>query len=233
MEQNSESHLTNNYRYERKFMINMLDRHSVENILFMIPVVFHEVFHERYINNIYFDYLGLNNFMDNIVGNIHRKKYRIRWYGEMFSQIDKPILELKLKEGLIGDKKSFQLPTFGLYQGINSDSINNVINKSEIPSKIKFILKDQHPVLLNRYKRKYYQSIDEKIRITIDDNQEFFKFERFNNTFITKIKDSSRVILEIKYEKEYDRMISQISNQFPFRLTKSSKYARGMELLYF
>ena len=45
-------------------------------------------------------------------------------------------------------------------------------------------------------------------------------------------QDNSNVILEIKYDDKYDLEAAKISNNFPFRLTKSSKYSRGIELLY-
>ena len=222
----------NNYRFERKFLITSLDRFSVENIILQNPAFFSEVYKERWVNNIYFDYLEFNNFKDNIVGNMFRKKYRIRWYGNMVSKINKPLLELKIKEGLLGDKKSFQLLPFNLDIGVNSLLFKDIIQKSNIAPKIKFNLQEQIPVMLNRYKRKYFQSSDKKFRITVDDQQSFYKLNRLNNMFLQKHKDLSSVILEIKYDKKYDIDAAQISNKFPFRLTKSSKYARGIELLY-
>ena len=83
----------NSYRYERKFFLQTMDRISVENLIMSHPALFTEIYHERYINNIYFDNLDFNNFEDNVHGNIHRKKYRIRWYGKMLSEIESPNLE--------------------------------------------------------------------------------------------------------------------------------------------
>lgn len=225
--------LDNKFRYERKFLISRIDRISVENLILKNPAFFTEIFHERWVNNIYFDYQAFNNFIDNIEGNMFRKKYRIRWYGEMLNNIDKPILELKIKEGLLGDKKSFKLIPFRIDKGINSSVFKDVIKNSNIDSKTKLNMQDQIPVMLNRYKRKYFESSDKKFRITIDDQQSFYKLNSFNNTFLQKLIDSKNVILEIKYNKKYDSEAAKITNNFPFRLTKSSKYAKGIELLYF
>lgn len=222
----------NNYRFERKFFISNLDRLAVENIILQNPAFFSEIHQERWVNNVYFDYLGFNNFLDNIVGNMYRKKYRIRWYGNLFSEINKPKLEIKFKEGLLGDKKTFQLVPFKLDIGINLSIFKDIIINSKINTEIKFNIHEQIPVMLNRYKRKYFESSNKKIRITIDNQQSFYKLNKFNNTFLDNYKDPDSVILEIKYDQKYDIEAAQISNNFPFRLSKSSKYARGVELLY-
>jgi len=222
----------NNFRYERKFFITRMDAIAVENIILQNPAFFSEIYSERWVNNIYFDYLGFNNFLDNVVGNMYRKKYRIRWYGDMFSEIHKPKLELKIKEGLLGDKKIFQLVPFKIDIGINLSIFKDIIINSKINSEIEFNIHEQIPVMLNRYKRKYFESSNKKFRITIDNQQSFFKLNKFNNTFLQNYKDPDSVILEIKYNHKYDLEAAQISNNFPFRLSKSSKYARGVELLY-
>jgi len=223
----------NNLRYERKFFITAIDPITVENIILQNPAFFSEIYHERWVNNIYFDFLEFNNFFDNIEGNMYRKKYRIRWYGDLFSNVKRPKLELKIKEGLLGDKKSFQLLPFKLNAGMNLSVLNNLILDSKIDPKIEFNIQEQIPVMLNRYKRKYFESSDKKFRITIDNQQSFYKLNRFNNTFLQNNKDLNSVILEIKYDQKHDLEATNISNKFPFRLTKSSKYARGIELLYF
>ena len=233
MELNLENRQNDNFRFERKFLTNALDREALQNIVAQIPMFFTEVYHERWINNIYFDSVQFTNFKDNVVGNMHRKKYRIRWYGEMISKIDNPILELKIKKGLLGDKKSFKINPFELKIGMDSNSVLEKIKESNIDSRIKYHLLEQKPVLLNRYRRKYFQSADKKFRITIDDEQSFYKIDTFNNSFEHNFKDPDSIILEIKYDKKNDVDASLISNTFPFRLTKSSKYARGIELLYF
>jgi len=227
-----ENLLKNNFRYERKFFITTMDAIAVENIILLNPAFFSEIHHERWVNNIYFDYLEFNNFLDNIGGNMYRKKYRIRWYGDMFSKAETPKLELKIKEGLLGDKKSFQLLPFKLVNGTNSSVFKDLIINSKIDPEIELSIKEQIPVMLNRYKRKYFESNDKKFRITIDNQQSFYRLNRFNNTFLQNYKDPNSVILEIKYDQEYDLEAAKISNNFPFRLTKSSKYARGIELLY-
>ena len=227
-----EDRLNNFYRYERKFFLQTIDRISVENIILSHPAFFSEVYHERYVNNIYFDNLNFNNFEDNINGNINRMKYRIRWYGKMLSEIENPNLELKARIGLIGTKESYLLKPFNLDKGFCISNVIDLINDSNINSKVKFSLQDQIPVMLNRYRRKYYESNDKKFRITIDDDQSFYRIKAYYNDFLYRHEDSDSIIIELKYNINNDSEVATITNAMPFRLTKSSKYARGIELLY-
>lgn len=221
------------YRYERKFVIPNLDSFSVESIIKRNVGFFSEIYHQRYINNVYFDYLDFNNFTDNMVGNMFRSKYRLRWYGDLFSDIENPKLEIKIKKGLVGTKKLFDIAGFRMESGIDAIDIKNAINTSLQDSLLpKLCLQSQQPVMLNRYRRKYFQSCDKKFRITIDDNQSFYKIAKFNNSFMQSVKDYNRVILELKYDRDDDLKASEITRLFPFRLTKSSKYARGITMLY-
>jgi hypothetical protein len=233
MEQNTANLPGNNFRYERKFFISNADRNFVEKKVLMHPAFFSEIFHERYVNNIYYDFVTLNNFFDNIDGNMYRTKYRIRWYGDMLKLIKKSKLEIKIKKGFVGTKITFKLCEFKVNNGIINYEFKNVIRDSEIDPVTKFSLKEQVPVLLNRYRRKYYATKDNKFRITIDDNQAFYKINTLNNTFLCNHTDTDNIILELKYDKEYESLASEITNKLPFRLTKSSKYSRGIQMLYY
>ena len=50
------------FRYERKFIISQLDRHHVETLIKNHPAMFSEIFHERSVNNIYFDTHQLKHY---------------------------------------------------------------------------------------------------------------------------------------------------------------------------
>src|SRR5688500_10076779 len=99
-------------RYERKFLIEAFSFEQVDHIIKFHPACFKEVFHSRNINNIYFDTPAFNNYYDNIEGETNRWKARIRWYGNLFGNISKPTLEFKIKNGLMGHKKSFRINDF-------------------------------------------------------------------------------------------------------------------------
>ena len=84
--------LNNDYRFERKFFISDIDVYQVKSLIRFHPNLFSQIFHERFVNNIYFDTENFKNYFDNIGGNMDRMKIRIRWYGDCFMFIDKPVL---------------------------------------------------------------------------------------------------------------------------------------------
>ena len=43
-----------NLRFERKFLIQDLDKEEIEHRILLNKYIFHEIFEERYVNNIYF-----------------------------------------------------------------------------------------------------------------------------------------------------------------------------------
>ena len=114
---------TKNFRYERKFFISGLTKTEVEKIINFHPAMFFEIFQKRLVNNIYFDSSELNSYYDNINGDLNRIKTRIRWYGELFGEIEKPFLELKIKCGLLGKKLRFSLPPFKIGNHFNMQKV--------------------------------------------------------------------------------------------------------------
>ena len=114
-------------RFERKFVVSELTEQEIEHIIKMHPALFSEIFYERKVNNIYFDSAGLENFQNHLAGISSRLKIRIRWYGKMFGVIKAPVLEIKIKENEIGDKKIFCLKDFNLYRKFSINLIKEVV----------------------------------------------------------------------------------------------------------
>lgn len=218
-----------NFRYERKFLISELDKYEIESIVKLHPAVFSEIYQKRFVNNIYFDSVDMSNYSDNVTGVSERLKVRIRWYGDLFGFIEKPVLEFKIKKGFLGSKLTFPLDSFYLDSDYSLKSQQDIFAKSDISDLLKEHLKSLSFSLLNRYSRKYFESKDHKFRITIDSELEFFKICPLSNSFVEKIVDNKTTVLELKYSSENDEMVSSITNHFPFRMTKSSKYVSGIE----
>jgi hypothetical protein len=220
------------YRYERKFFISELTVYQVEYLVKLNPALFSEIYYRRYVNNIYFDTVTTENYFDNVSGSSDREKIRIRWYGDLLGNIEKPVLEVKLKRGLLGKKKSFNLKPFTIGDEADFAKIESAVQASDIPLSLKVDLKSKIPILLNRYSRKYFMSADGKFRITLDNDQSFFPMAYRNNSFFHNLSDLFNIILELKYEEDLDDLADQITTHFPFRLTRSSKYISGLERLY-
>jgi len=221
------------WRYERKFFISELDKYELESIVKLHPAIFTEIYHERTINNLYLDSFGMKNYLDNVVGNSQRFKVRIRWYGDLFGIVEKPVLEIKLKSGYLGSKIGYPLDSFTISKEFSIHTISQIFkNSSQIPVIIKPDLLSLNFSLLNNYRRKYFQSADKRFRITIDSSMQFFEISPGDNTFLSKSVDYINTILELKYNREEDEYAENITKRFPFRITKSSKYITGIDRLH-
>ncbi len=224
--------ILNTYRFERKFIAENIESYNVELFLKMNPFSFNEIFHERYINNIYLDTPRLDFYYDNVAGSHNRIKFRIRWYGNMFGLIEKPILEIKIKKGNVGTKKSFFLKKFTFTENFDFKILNDIFNNSNLPNEVLLKLKNLSPSLINRYKRKYFSTFNEKYRITLDKNIEYMPVNTKNFTHFC-YNDYNKIVVELKYNNKDNKFADSISQHIPFRLTKNSKYVSGIEKFYY
>lgn len=218
-----------NYRFERKFVIQNITLVEVESIIKNHPAIFSEIYHERWVRNIYFDTLNFDHYFDNVDGNSIRNKLRIRWYGKFFDTIKNSKLELKYKNGLLGYKKNFSLNSFSINnnQRLKIDSnLNNLIkNNKDGVGFSQYI-----PVMSNSYKRKYFLSSNNLFRITLDTDQSFFSINK--DQLCNKVINNHNTILELKYDFSSESKVDQISQFLPFRLSKNSKYVEGINSCY-
>ena len=79
-------------RYERKFLVERLDASWVRALVRRHPSMFCETYPPRYVNNLYLDTLGMRHYVDNLNGTPERRKVRIRWYGDLFGDVEAPVL---------------------------------------------------------------------------------------------------------------------------------------------
>lgn len=221
-----------NFRYERKFYIERLDRESAEAILKSHPAIFREIYHERAVNNIYLDSFNLQHYFDNINGVDRRLKIRIRWYGQLFGLIKNPTLELKLKHNLHVGKLLYPLKSFALDDNFSIDIIRNVLNEGPFSDVVRFHLIGLSAPLLNTYSRKYFLSSDSRYRVTVDAGMKVYKLMPYQNNFLHTSADYNGAIIELKYNNPHDKFVDGITNYFPFRMTRSSKYVDGVAKLY-
>tara|TARA_Y100000310_G_scaffold342034_1_gene443441 strand:- start:14233 stop:14919 length:687 start_codon:yes stop_codon:yes gene_type:complete len=217
-------------RYEKKFVTSEMSLKEIEFLIKHNPGMFREIFYERRVNNIYLDSMGLGNYNENVAGNAQRLKLRIRWYGKIFGLIKKPVLELKIKNNELGDKKSFPLKPFLFDKSFSYKQLKKIFLESNLPDWLIEMLKLASPSLLNSYKRKYFLSASKRYRITLDKDLIYFKIIPENNSFCEKVKEDKYVI-ELKYSvPDYLGAIPIGENLF-LRLTANSKYVLGIDSL--
>jgi hypothetical protein len=221
-----------NYRLERKFFITGVNIKIIENYIRLNNAHFKAIYKPRQINNIYFDTNEFDNFYFSYEGIAHRVKVRIRWYGATLGLVKKPVLELKFKDNFFVKKKLFPMVSFELNKGFKVETIYRALKMAKIPWLTRSNLFSLRPMLLNSYKRRYYQSFDKNYRLTLDEKMKFFRITGCQNNLLYSAHDKKSLVLELKYSPKNDNMAEVITNSFPFRMTKSSKYVDGVIKLY-
>ena len=88
------------------------------------------------------------------------------------------------------------------------------------------------PTLINRYTRKYFLSANGQFRMTLDNGIQYFRPDLPYPSFLEYGFNDPSLILELKYNEELDNEAEAITNKFPFRMTKSSKYVTGLIKLF-
>ncbi len=219
------------FRFERKYHIVDYPAEEIEAWVLRCPAFFREAFPPREINNIYFDSGTLGNYFQNLDGVANRTKIRIRWYGDLFGQVKKPVLEYKIKRGMVGTKDSHRLAGFTFEEGFDPACLPDVFAASDLEPEVLRELSYVTPSLVNRYHRKYFLSADRDYRITIDTQLEFYRISRGPNAFIVRRPLHGSTVMELKYSGAISEINSGIMNFFPFRVTRMSKYVVGVEMV--
>lgn len=208
-------------RFERKYRLEGLSPEWIRQFVEGHPLSFRKKYPDRQVNNIYLDSLDFNLYQQNLDGVGPRKKYRIRWYGENIMKLTNPILETKIRINELGSKEYLSL------------------SSTELPGRLSFRnyfrnetkwIQPLEPVFVSSYVRSYYESLDFRFRITIDTKLNFYPYPQVK--LITKhFVNDPAVIMEIKYNKEYDLEWNKLSQLFPFRQSKNSKFVTGVQLI--
>lgn len=211
-------------RYERKYKIEGLTINQIIQILNMNPIGLKPLYEPRQVNNVYFDTEAFSSYKNNVDGIAQRKKYRVRWYGDLQSIVQSPKLEIKIRNNELGDKITYDLTSFNL------SDISDLIK--EVNSNCPETGRNLQAKLFNSYYRCYFISPDGKFRITIDTNLEYSPVLNSNLKKNHFYKDHQSIILELKYDSIYDDQVDEILRFIPFRRSKNSKYVSGIEICY-
>jgi len=225
-----------NLRFERKFILKGMYLEDIINSKVLTnEFQFREVYTNRGVNNIYFDDSNYNSYKQNVSGDGLRKKFRLRWYGDEFSKAINPTLEIKKKFGEVGDKYSFKLHNFKL--NIDNFSIDEIRQKiiaeiNKVGNKeLAFSFQNLFPTLFNKYERRYFLSACGRFRITLDYNMKFYNPNYKNYTLSEHLLDDDETIFELKYKTQYDNESRRLTQQLNKRISKNSKYVKGIDII--
>lgn len=210
-------------RYERKYKIEGLALSLILQTIRLHPAGLSKIFPDRQINNIYFDTPDLTTYKENVMGLANRDKFRVRWYGLDPFLIKKPKLEIKHRRNNVGYKTTHNVDIFDF------ENLTPLIQQVNTLSGTSASLR---PTLQNSYKRAYFGTRDEKFRVTIDWDLSYASMLTTNQFIKHQRAEKNVFIMEVKYEQELEQEADRISQFFPFRSTKNSKYVTGIELCY-
>ncbi len=219
-------------RYERKFLVDELDSHHVRALVKLHPMMFVQPYPPRYVNNIYLDSEDLVNYMENVDGVEKRRKVRLRWYGDLLGDSPKTMLEFKLRQGLMNRKVQVPLGGLRVDKTFNKQVLEEFFRQNELPLDISLGLHGLSPVLINRYYRWYFATLDGRFRVTVDTALAYYNVRHLMNAFRYKFVDYKRIVVELKYQKEEDKQAERAASYFPFMVTKNSKYVTGLESVF-
>src|SRR3990172_1179511 len=137
------------YRYERKSLGEERAAGQVPLMVRRPPSMFYEPYPPRVVNNLYLDTEEMDNYYANLSGAAERCKVRVRWYGELFGAIASPILEFKIKSGLVGSKQSHPFPAFRLDGNFSQRYFQGLARDPDLPDPVRHHLRTLNVVLCN------------------------------------------------------------------------------------
>ena len=203
-------------RFEKKWKINSHYFYDTFRALTESNFKFVEQYDPRWVNSIYYDNNFFNSIIQNLDGNELKKKIRLRWYGSD-CLIKNLFLEIKSKKGMVTQKRKIDLKETNIK--LNSSLLKKI--QTNILKKYPNFL-GQHPFTKVRYNRTYFISQDNNVRATIDKN---ISYQKINNYKIeTQSFNDNDLILEFKYNTEFDNYVRNNLKNISLRLSKNSKF---------
>jgi hypothetical protein len=199
--------------------------------VYLLVRLHYEAFYEHFtpwrVNSVYFDTLDVDGVMDNLDGAGERNKLRWRWYGPDWL-IKRSHLELKCKRGMAGFKQKCSIADpFDPKSGTWADALSFLRRQADDRFRV-WLSQISCATLITLYKREYYASQDDKIRLTLDTQLAVYD-QRFssrpNLRYPTPLPDS--MVIELKADVADADRLSDVINALPFRPERNSKYVNG------
>lgn len=215
-------------RYEIKMIYHALLEPQVRSWVQLHPAGFVTSFPPRQVNNIYFDTQDMDTYNDHIESASLRRKLRFRWYGE----------NRAVARGQVEVKNKRQRSGWKLVQPVEADLYLRRQDWSELQAALLAqtsgvfhqLLAVSRPLVINCYRREYFVSPDERIRLTLDTalvNYDQWLCARPNLDFATPSREA--LIMELKCDLQHARLLSDVIAAFPQRANAYSKFVSAMD----
>lgn len=183
----------------------------------------------RMVCNLYLDTPSLSCFGDNLSGVSNRFKLRVRWYGKAENPIN-PRMERKIRSNQLSWKESCPLPEIDF--DMRWTEMFRILQGAITPNLREWFLACRQPVLLNCYRRQYYESSDGNVRVTVDTGIRFYD-QRFAAKPNIHLRDYrlDTPVLELKFAPQYRQIALRTIRPLRLRQSRFSKYSIGVECL--
>lgn len=225
-------------RYERKFLVEGQPLSKILTCIRRHPARFRSIYTPRQINNVYFDTPDLAYYWESVEGDASRLKPRVRWYGSSASRVVNPCLEIKRKQGSLGYKQVLPLntPSLELNEWLDQWPSANHMSEGALADWLPR-MRQLRPTLMNYYQRRYWLSLDGQFRLTLDQGLGYVdpaqtRLSASVGQMGRHIQDDQSLVVELKYAPEADAIARDITQHFPFRMVRSSKYTMGLDSLF-
>lgn len=203
---------------------------EVEAWIRIHPAQWRVAYPPRQVNNVYLDspdYAGLNA---NLGGTSDRAKLRLRWYGPDATRVRCAHLELKRKQGAAGWKEILDLDGSFDLQTASWSEIRRHLQELGGPWVETWLARSPVPMLINHYRRRYYTTPDDLLRLTLDSDLYAYGQRSIRPNLSRRCIGDEVVVVELKaaLDPATTRRLSKVLSQFPARVDRFSKYVHGV-----
>ena len=217
-------------RIEIKDLLRLRDLQNVEAALLTSPLGFHSPFPPRRINSLYFDSYDFRALEHSLSGSSIRQKIRLRWYGKTEdSRI--PTLEFKCKQGHLSWKilRKTQI-SIDLKAVTWESAYRDDEDKTSISDLSKTLaLSNTRPTSLVSYSRRYFESGDGRLRVTLDEDLTFRDQTKYSGPNLLYFQHRpEKLVLEIKVAEKDSALLQDLAKTLPFVPRRFSKYCESL-----
>lgn len=218
-------------RYEVKIPLPAHWLADVDMWVRMHPAQWRITYPPRQVNNIYFDTARYDGLNANLSGVGEREKLRLRWYGLDTARIVGGNLERKRKQGMAGWKEIVPVAGEFALAGTMWRDLKTSLRSVVATAAAQWLDVFAVPTLINHYRRAYYATPDDAIRLTIDTALYAYDQRAVASPNLTRRAHMDAVIVvELKadpQDADYLRLSDALAS-FPAPVDRFSKYVRGM-----
>lgn len=212
-----------------KDLLRLRDLQSIEGALISSPLGFHSPYPNRQINSLYYDSNDFRALEDSLSGASIRKKVRFRWYGKTECSSN-PTLEFKCKQGHLSWKILHKTKYFIDFNATTwNDAYLDEKEKTIADVNKTLPLSNARPTSLVSYSRRYFESADRRLRITLDNDLTFRDQTMFpspNIHFSRQLPE--KLVLEIKVAENDSTLLQELYKTLPFVPRRFSKYCESL-----